>query len=268
MSKYTIELRYLIEKGIDIGLNDYPIYTPAYRQTLNNKIIHHFYFREIGFETPALFANRLREKMHLIMPYYNQLYESANLEFDPLTNYKSTETYDGKTTDSGVHEDHNHRDIIAHSETTSELHGTSDSGGKDSSNSQTKILDDQKLKTVESDTPQGLLSINNIEDETYASKAQLSRNIDERSDNTNSTVTRTSGTDSESLGHDQSQSGSDDTFDNESSHNNSGTNNYVKIVEGYNSVSPSELLEKYRSVLINIDQMIINELEPYFMGVW
>lgn len=46
MSRYTIELRYLIEGNYDLGLKDYPIFDESYREQLNNKIIQHYYFRE------------------------------------------------------------------------------------------------------------------------------------------------------------------------------------------------------------------------------
>ena len=39
MSRYTIELRYLIEGNYDLGLKDYPIFDESYREQLNNKII-------------------------------------------------------------------------------------------------------------------------------------------------------------------------------------------------------------------------------------
>ena len=55
MSKYTTQLRYLIDMKYDIGLNDYPIFDENYREILNNKIINHYYTEEIGFETARLF---------------------------------------------------------------------------------------------------------------------------------------------------------------------------------------------------------------------
>lgn len=105
MSKYTTELRYPIEMGEDIGLKTYPIFDEAYREILNNKIIEHFYFREIGFETFALFKRFLNRKMNEIMVYYNQMYKSQLMEFDPLVDYdvKHTSTHKstGKTNTSG-----------------------------------------------------------------------------------------------------------------------------------------------------------------------
>lgn len=93
MSAYTTQLRWIIESGItDIGLNDYPIFDESYRAGLNKKIIEHYYFREIGLETFGLFKRFLSRKMNEIMPYYNQLYESEQIQYDPLKTYDLTET--------------------------------------------------------------------------------------------------------------------------------------------------------------------------------
>lgn len=92
MSSYTVELRQLIQNGYDIGLKDYPIFDESYRETLNNKIITHYWMREIGAETAGLFKLYLNRTMSEIMPYYNQLYKSAQLDFDPLNAYNYVET--------------------------------------------------------------------------------------------------------------------------------------------------------------------------------
>ena len=111
MSIYTTQLRWIVERlqtqaGSQpddfsacyqyLGLNDYPIFDENYRSLLNDKIIRHFYFREIGFETAAQFAWYLRRTMHENMPYFNQLYSSLNLITDPITNrkYSWSETYE------------------------------------------------------------------------------------------------------------------------------------------------------------------------------
>ena len=106
MSKYTTQLRWIVEQigqGLPIpdgqryanavykyiGLSEYPIFDEDYRTGLNDKIIDHFFFREIGFETAAQFAFYLRRTMNEIMPKYNALY-LAQLTMDsehPLSNY-------------------------------------------------------------------------------------------------------------------------------------------------------------------------------------
>lgn len=70
--------------GFRLGLNDYPIFDPEYRDKLNTKIIRHFWNREIGHETISQFTFAMRRKMWEIMPLYNQVYLSTQLEFDPL----------------------------------------------------------------------------------------------------------------------------------------------------------------------------------------
>lgn len=103
MSKYTTQLRFPVEQfltdiGQDndeknwkliydkLGLNDYPIFSEDHRQVLNDTIIRHFYFREIGQETFAQFRFILRRTMFEIMPYYNMLYPVID-DIDPLHNY-------------------------------------------------------------------------------------------------------------------------------------------------------------------------------------
>ena len=95
MSNYTTQLRYIIESGIDIGLRDYPIFDESYRDALNKKLIEHYYMDEIGSETLQLFIFRLNRNMCEIMPYYNQLYKSAQLEFDPLNGFNMVEITQG-----------------------------------------------------------------------------------------------------------------------------------------------------------------------------
>lgn len=84
MAKYTIELRSLINRNYHFALDDYPIFDECHRKELNQKILEHYYFREIGAETPDRFNFYLRRKMNEIMPYYNQLYISEMIKFDPM----------------------------------------------------------------------------------------------------------------------------------------------------------------------------------------
>ena len=90
MSQYTTQLRYILQNpqwtDERLGLSNYPIFDESYRETLNNNIKDYFYFEEIGFETPARFCFKLRQKMNLIMPYYNKLYKSELLKIEPFLN--------------------------------------------------------------------------------------------------------------------------------------------------------------------------------------
>ena len=107
MAIQTWLLKTLIDNDFDIGLKDYEIYVPKdsteeeVRNRLNKKIINHFMFREIGFETPQLFKFKLNTLMDEIMPYYNQLYESEDLEYNPLYNIELVEEFTNEITDKG-----------------------------------------------------------------------------------------------------------------------------------------------------------------------
>lgn len=79
MAKYTITIGTLMKNNFNFGLDTYPIFDNNYRQTLNQKILNHYYNNEIGFETPELFKFYLNNKLNEIMPYYNTLYENLKL---------------------------------------------------------------------------------------------------------------------------------------------------------------------------------------------
>lgn len=71
--------------GGNIGLNDYPIFDDDYRDVLNGKIIDRYMNREIGQETVSMFQLAMRRKMNEIMPFYNKLYLTEQIAYDPLS---------------------------------------------------------------------------------------------------------------------------------------------------------------------------------------
>lgn len=116
MSNYTMELRHMCEQlaGLtpeQLMFTDpaaviaaarphlfdfsYPLYDPTHKEELETKIIEHYYVREIGAETPGLFKLYLRRTMREIMPYFNELYRSAALEYNPLHDVDVTRTHEG-----------------------------------------------------------------------------------------------------------------------------------------------------------------------------
>lgn len=74
---------------------DYPIFDEAYRPTLETKILKHYYMREIGLETVGLWKLALDAKMNEIMPYYNELYKTQVLEYNPLYDVDYQKTHEG-----------------------------------------------------------------------------------------------------------------------------------------------------------------------------
>lgn len=149
MAKYSIELRKIIDTvGEDevkswfmrYELSDYltddEIDVIDERGTWNKdklaqKIIDHYFMREIGFETVALFKHQVKVAMQEIMEEKLPLIYSASIKYDPLVNVDFTEEYTGQN------------------------------AGNSQSNS--------NGLTVQSDTPQGQISKANILAGNYAS---------------------------------------------------------------------------------------------------
>lgn len=115
MSKYTTEVRFLCESltghtesegfnSVDEILTQaaplifsfsFPLYDEDYRLVLEKKILRHYYTREISEETYGLWKLRLEDRMNVIMPYYNQLYRSALLTFNPFYDVDLTTEHEG-----------------------------------------------------------------------------------------------------------------------------------------------------------------------------
>lgn len=94
----------IIEKAIPNIFNfDFPIFDEKYRTVLCKKILKRYYMREIAHETVGLWKLRLDTMLNEIMPYYNQLYKSALIEFDPFKDVNYKREYDGKRKDDKSH---------------------------------------------------------------------------------------------------------------------------------------------------------------------
>ena len=166
MSKYTTQVRFICETlaGYDEsqGLSkvqeiiddtwdklfdfDFPIFDEEYRSVLCKKIIKHYYTREIGYETVGLWKLKLDTVMNEIMPYFNQMYSSTLLEWNPLYDADYTKSHEGENEGDGT--DRN----------TGTVNGTSNS------NESSTTWD------VYSDTPQGALT--NVDNNTYLTNAR------------------------------------------------------------------------------------------------
>lgn len=277
MSKYTTELRYLIENNFDIGLKDYPIFDENYREPLNRKIINHYYFREIGMETAELFKRYLNNTMKEIMPYYNQLYKSELLEFNPFYNVDKTVTADknnnsvsdfvgnisGKNTQTADTE--NTQTNNGKQQTTTAATSTGESVGNSTTTN--------KNKNVSSDTPQGFLSINTIENETYASAAEMGNaesinNSKATSNNAENGITdQTTADETKATGNSKSNATTETDTANKTTSND--FENYISHVIGKSEGETySEMLMKFRETFLNIDMMIIDELKTCFMMIY
>lgn len=303
MSKYTTEVRFICERaaglnesvgydGIENVLNDswrkifdfdFPIFDEAYRPVLCKKILKHYYTREIGFETVGLWKLKLNMLLNEIMPYYNKLYDSELLKFNPFYDADYTKDHegsdDGEGSETGSHTG-TVGDAGTHGGTVGDA-GTHTGTIRDQGSKEGNIDDVGNVQLSEttwdvySDTPQGALT--NVENNTYLTNARKvshdaetdttnNRDYDEQVDNLRTfnegqnntrTYNETNGntrTYNEATGVDREYS---------------NTNQYVDHVVGkFPGRSYASMLKEFRETFLNIDVDVISDLSDLFIKLW
>ena len=283
MSKYTTEVRYICEHyaGLDESKGfgnvadiiaearskvfdfEFPIYDESYRSVLETKILKHYYTREIGAESVGLWKLWLDTRLNEIMPYYNDLYRSALLEFNPLIDTDFTSQHNGESAGES-------KNGLQGSDVDSRNYQTTDSGRLVSEGSSENLGSRNNTGTDDnwnyySDTPQG--GINGLSDNTYLTNA--THNTDS---NTNSETSRNDITTDQTTTNNNTRteggSGTKNRTENRTGEF-SNTDSYIDHVVGKRgTASYSSLIMEFRKTLINIDMMIIDELGDLFMNVW
>ena len=279
MSKYTTELRYICETEAGLSESvgyskikdviakaipkifdfDFPIFDENYRNVLETKILKHYYTREIGLETYGMWKLKLDTKLNEIMPFYNQLYKSALLEFNPLYEVDYSKT--GNRDSSGTRDNTENN-----SETYDESTDSNESHDESTTNSNDGTLTKGTTTTTTnyfSDTPQGAIS--NVIDGTYLTNATYNAVGNTGSDNTSNSGS----VDSEDISKSKNEKDGTRKGSKTSNSNLTDTESYLESVRGkLSSKSYSALLIEYRETFINIDMMLIEELSDLFFGLW
>lgn len=309
MSYYTTQLRWICEdiakkrttcENIDEIISsaapvifnfEFPIFDESYKIPLAEKILLAYYTKEIGFETVGLWKIKLRAKLREIMPYYNQLYSSELLKFNPFVD-TDVIRLDNNLFKSAVLESasENFMEILAEAAKKHELNSnwqqildSHTQQQKDAStsvnNTSTSAESVGKHTKKYSDTPQG--SIQDLENDTYLTNATIEndKTTSTGDSNGNSHSDNDSNQISQNLHQNNSGSNGINNTLNQNQRNNLGnnqrqsntlnnSNDIVKTIGKAGTVSYSQLLKEFRETFLNIDQMVIQELNPLFMMLW
>ena len=202
-------------------------------------ILRHYYTREIGFETVGLWKLKLNTRMREIMPYYNQLFETTAIEYDPFNDTDYTRTVEGKESGENNRAENTDRN------------GEGSSG--ESYNSNKKENGNNKNVNKFSDTPQGGLI--GVENDNYLTNVTIDTGEGENNSDI-SGVRNANNSNKESI----SLIGTG-AFAN--------SNNLVEHIVGKRSgISYSKAMMEYRDSLINVELMVFDELRDLFMLLW
>ena len=173
MATYTMELRKVIDyygrEEVESWFSSYNLadfltpeqiqqiqkYNVWSKEKLASQIVDHYFMREIGFETPALFKHYAKVTMNELMGSYLLKIYTQFLDYDPLSSVDYTEEY------------------------TREIEGSSE--GSSNSNSQNSA----EGFNINNDTPQQRITKQNLDSGIYASTTNQSETSSQIQDKTN-----------------------------------------------------------------------------------
>lgn len=282
MSKYTTEVRYICESKAEredsagaasvdsildsswnkIFTTNCEFFDNNYRSVLCKKILKHYYLREISAETAGIWILWMNTKLEEIMPYYNQLYNSALLQFDPFNDVNYTRDHMGEAAGtrntSGSSESESNKTASASDQdnstrstnnsytdtgnTTNNRHIVNDGTVDDSSTAQgskNTTADSTASSSGDkgdrySDTPQGTIANTDITGDAYLTNVRL---LNESTSGTSHDATTENDLNTavtNSVKHDNT------TDRNTEVKNNIGTNNTSETAEAAKSSTSSE----------------------------
>lgn len=283
-ARYTVYLKDLLEDNwakvhINAVLGTYPLYQPEKkndlipeRAELNQKLLNHYKYREIGFETPGRFIDELGITMREIMPYYNERFKTiaymAEID-DPFATVDYTEEYTETRTGEASHQSRN-SDLRS---STSSSSDTSNSQTTDSGTNTSKVDSNSEGndRHASSETPQTRQYPipSSVDDMDYVDNLDFSNSSGFSSTNstgTSSSTTQHQGTNS-STGSNETSGSSNST----SSSNDTQTINHKLTKKGAMGVTTfgHDMIE-YRTAIIDVVDEIINDtrLNELFMNIW
>lgn len=296
MAQVTVELRKLLQLN-DFNLFDfdYQFDDLKFKQQIEQSVIDYYYTYEIGTETPDEFKRRFQSKWLSFIDYYNQLYNTTLLTYNPLINYKLAEALDqlattntqqdstSNTTASGQSDtsgtDSTEQTNSSDSTRTDNLTAQSDSTRTDNTTSNTVDSSNGSGNEKTSDYPQQAIAggdflegertnTTSSDGESTTTNTGTVTNADTTTNiGTQGTVTNSTG---DSTNTHSAATTSEDSSNTIGSLVSEGTNNtnYEKTIEGITGTTYQDLILKERQNLLRLIPAIISELKPLFILVY
>ena len=290
MSRYTTTVRYIcesyasntnsnlenvdsvIDSAIPAIFKNFPIFSENHRQELCEKILKHYYFREIAYETPAYWIFSINRKLNEIMPYFNQLYKTEAETFSPFLTGETEEIFtllenENENESGNTSRNREHVTTFNGMELENSAIQTQSKNNSSFSNSS---AEQEENRNAYSDTPEGTLS--NVNDSRYLTdyrKINDNKSGSESGQNTNS-GSGSSSTDNKKYfnnRHDDVKENENGKTENTKEKNHNQEYNKKTTNKG-GGKSFNELLREFRENILNIDMLIIDELKTEFMQIW
>lgn len=277
-AKYTVVLCELLKDqrtktAIDNALSTYPLYEgkknydliPT-RAELNDKILKHYKYREIGFESVGRFVDELEITMCEIMPYYNELFKSVEIMADlenPFDNVDIVEKFEEIRTEKTEREGTS----IGSQSATTDANNISkvEATGTTNSEATTEGSAEAERQKRFSNTPQN--HVDNIDEylTEYTRENDTSSNTStETAEGSNASTTE--GTDTA-----HSKTTNENTDTTTGSSEGTGTTEHTFTKKGNQGVNTyAHDMNEFRTSIIDVVDRILhdNRLAELFMLVW
>lgn len=295
LDEHGYPIRLSRDQRIEIGRKaffdfDYPIFDEDYRKIIETKIIKRFYVREIGFETAGLFKLMMENWLNEYMPYYNQLYKSELIKYDPLANVGYQDKY-SRTNDSNRDSVGNLTNDVTADGTRHELNvgkSTTDSTSNTDTTNKATTDTTSNTDTTNTEHAEGTENKRVMGDETPQSRLENTEQYghDVSTTNANSTNDTTGSGTNKNVSHGESDdTGSSKTVnhsetdttdtDDVTTHSTSNQDQNTKANEKFQNTEDyifhrtgktsdqtyAKMIVEFRETFLNIDDQIINQLD-------
>ena len=285
MASYTMTIAEMMNNGLTQNIfpttYDFYLDDAQARKTFEDKFIKYYYYREIGFESPFMFIQKLESHLLLNMPYWKQLYqtelESRNINF--LLNKDLHETFtreiDTENETSGTNSTQqtstgtnsftqtgstNSTNSMSQSATSSSSNSTEQNGTTTNTHKESAINDGVSTASLSDGYLTGTSSDSgtNTNDSTSSSTSENESTLSSSSEDDNETRGSSNSTDSVETTGTSSQTGNEKMVEKTDllSQGNIGI------------TSSAQLLKEWRDVLINMDKIIIESCNDLFMKIY
>ena len=285
MASYTMTIAEMVNYSLTSHIfpKEYDFYLDDEdaKKAFEDKFIKHYYYREIGFETPFMFMQKLESHLLLNMPYWKQLYqtelESRDINF--LLNKDLRETFmreiESENTTTGTNNSQQNStstNTVSQSGTSTETNTASQS--ETSSGTNTSTQNDTTSNNHKESSIQDGVAVSSLSD-GYLTGTSSDTGSNETTLSSESTGENKSTLSSESTGENKTNGTSSVTGDVETTGTTrqSGNENMVEKTEllsqgNIGITSSAQLLKEWRDVLINMDKIIIDSCNDLFLKLY
>ena len=237
MANYTMTIADMTQN--DLTKQIFPKYYSFYvddetlRKSFEEKFINHYYYREIGYETPFMFMQRLESFLNMKMPYYAKLYETEleARKINFLLNKDLKETFIRELTNENTQSGE-----ASSNQTGTGQASTQQTADNNNNHKESSVADGVSQSSLES----GYLTGTSQDNGTSSA---------DTTSTTSDTINATSSSSQSSQG---TQSEKTELI----SQGNIGL------------TSSAQLLKEWREVILNIDELIIKDCSKLFMQLY